>query len=200
MAAATPSRDPSPRVQRRKDRTRERIFDEAMRLFTEQGFEATTVAQISEAADIGKGTFFTYFATKQDVFYYHGEQVLQVVIDHDDTDAPAPERLRRAFEAAADWYEKHEPQARQMALARLTALPSNSPSPNRIKAQALLTEVVRAGIDSGEFRPLPVTDAVLALASAYFMPVAIWALGSGEVPLRERLLAQFDIVLAGLVA
>lgn len=200
MGHATPSRPRSDRVQRRKERTRERIFTEAMRLFTEQGFEATTVAQISEAADIGKGTFFTYFATKQDVFYYLGEQVLQTVLERDDPALPAGDRLRRALGSAADWFENHEPEARQMALARLSALPAQSSSPNRRRARELLAEILREGMQAGELRSVPEDDAVLAVASAHFVPVAIWALGPQGPPLRERMHAQLEIVLAGLAA
>ncbi len=195
-----PSRKPSARVQRRKDRTRERIVTEAMRLFTEQGFEATTVAQISEAADIGKGTFFTYFPAKQDVFSYLSEQVLQVVIEHDDPGQTAARRLRNGCEAAADWLEQHEPLARQMILARLRTFPASPPSPPRPRAHARRAAVIQAGVTSGEFRPIPVEDAVRAVASAYFMPTALWALGPQGAPLRDRMLAQVDIVLTGLAA
>ena len=51
----------SDRVSRRRAQTRERIFIEAMRLFAERGFDRVTVADITEAADVGKGTFFTHF-------------------------------------------------------------------------------------------------------------------------------------------
>lgn len=200
MGDARPPRPRSDRVQRRKERTRARIFTEAMRLFTEQGFEATTVAQISEAADIGKGTFFTYFATKQDVFYYLGEQVLQTVLEQDDPALPAADRLRRALAVAADWFDDHESEARQMVLARLSALPAQSPSPNRRRARRLLAEVLRDGMRAGELRSVPEDDAVLAVISAYFVPVAIWALGPPGPPLRERMDAQLEIVLAGMAA
>lgn len=193
MAEAT-----SPRVQRRREATRARIFDVAMRLFIEQGIEATTVAQITEAADIGKGTFFTYFPTKYDVVFYLGEQVLQAVIDADAPTLTAPRRLHRAFDSAADWFEQNEAHARQLCLARLAALPMTSSSPNRARAAVLLREVVQAGIDAGDFRPIPPQDAVTALGSAFSAPLALWALDPESPPLRQRLHAQLDIVLAGL--
>ena len=62
----------SDRVSRRRAQTRERIFIEAMRLFAERGFDRVTVADITEAADVGKGTFFTHFPSKRDVFRYLG--------------------------------------------------------------------------------------------------------------------------------
>ncbi|HEX6682383.1 MAG TPA: TetR family transcriptional regulator [Candidatus Limnocylindrales bacterium] len=53
--------------ERKKEKTRRSIQQEALKLFARQGYEATTVDQIAEAAEISPSTFFRYFATKEDV-------------------------------------------------------------------------------------------------------------------------------------
>src|SRR5437868_7442598 len=53
------------RRERRREELRERIFQAAIELFIEQGFFNTTVEQITEVADVGKGTFFNYFESKE---------------------------------------------------------------------------------------------------------------------------------------
>ncbi len=55
------------RRQRRAAETRVRLFRCALQLFAERGFPNVTVEDITEAADVGKGTFFNYFESKDHV-------------------------------------------------------------------------------------------------------------------------------------
>ena len=55
------------RRERHREETRQRLFDAALKLFAERGYLETTVEDITEAADVGKGTFFNYFPTKEHV-------------------------------------------------------------------------------------------------------------------------------------
>jgi AcrR family transcriptional regulator len=56
--------------ERKKARTKAAIQQHAMRLFGQQGYQATTVEQIAEAAEVSPSTFFRYFGTKEDVVLY----------------------------------------------------------------------------------------------------------------------------------
>lgn len=58
---------PLSRRERKHAEIRARILAVALRLFGEKGLEAVTVEEIAEAADIGKGTVYNYFATKEDI-------------------------------------------------------------------------------------------------------------------------------------
>jgi AcrR family transcriptional regulator len=53
--------------ERKKAKTKAAIRGHAMRLFQKQGYQATTVEQIAEAAEVSPSTFFRYFPTKEDV-------------------------------------------------------------------------------------------------------------------------------------
>jgi AcrR family transcriptional regulator len=53
--------------ERKKAKTRAAIREHALRLIREQGYDATTVEQIAEAAEVSPSTFFRYYPTKEDV-------------------------------------------------------------------------------------------------------------------------------------
>ncbi|MFG3437841.1 TetR family transcriptional regulator [Nonomuraea sp. NPDC047897] len=68
MAAPTPTGDGSlPLRERKKLRTRRALADVALRMFTEKGFDATTVDELVDAVEVSKSTFFRTFATKEAV-------------------------------------------------------------------------------------------------------------------------------------
>src|ERR1700731_1009472 len=73
---ASVSTSPSDRRQRRSADIRERLFHGALELFAQKGFSETTVEDITEAADVGKGTFFNYFPSKDHILLAFGEMQL----------------------------------------------------------------------------------------------------------------------------
>jgi AcrR family transcriptional regulator len=80
--------------ERNRSRTATEIADAAVRLFEAQGFEATTVADIAEAADVSVRTFFRYFRSKEDVVFAGHEAHLAVLCD----------AVAQAARAGDDWH------------------------------------------------------------------------------------------------
>jgi AcrR family transcriptional regulator len=57
------------RRERKREQTRRIIAESAMRLFVERGFDAVTIAEVAEAADVAVNTVFNHFPTKEDLFF-----------------------------------------------------------------------------------------------------------------------------------
>lgn len=71
---------PPGRRERKKQQTRDSIAREGLRLFLANGFKATTIAQIAEAADVAESTIFLHFATKDDILFAgHAEEAAKLV-------------------------------------------------------------------------------------------------------------------------
>lgn len=60
-----PDQPPEPsRAARRAQKTRQRLLDSALTVFSERGVDATAIEDITEHADVGKGTFYRHFTDK----------------------------------------------------------------------------------------------------------------------------------------
>jgi AcrR family transcriptional regulator len=99
----TPNPPPAgSRHERRRTETRNRIADTALALFTERGYDAVTIAEIAEAADVAKQTVVNHFPAKEDLLLaWHRpvEADLIDVIDQLPLSTSLPEYLREELPA-----------------------------------------------------------------------------------------------------
>ena len=152
-----PTPAPPGRRERRKAETREKLFRTAMRLFAERGFFQTTTEDITTAADVGQGTFFNYFPSKEHILtVLSGRQIEKVKDAHreaETTKTPIREVLYGLMHAIAK-----EP-GRSQALTRslLAAFISNDEVRNLLRetlarGRGILAEIIAAGQQRGEIR------------------------------------------------
>ena len=124
---------PAGRRQRRAAETRLRLFRCALQLFADRGFSNVTVEDITEAADVGKGTFFNYFESKDHVLGVMAE--LQLA------------RVTEAVESAASGRRSIFSTLHHLFL-RLAEEPGRSPYLARaVVASFLASDVVRELIE-----------------------------------------------------
>ena len=65
----------------KKERTRQNIADTALRLFTERGYEQTTIEEIATQAEVGTRTLYRYYATKEDLVLGSTRPGLRQLVD-----------------------------------------------------------------------------------------------------------------------
>jgi AcrR family transcriptional regulator len=178
--------------QRTRDAVRAQIADVALVMFDEQGFDETTVDQITSAVGISPRSFFRYFASKEDVVLgdpmIYGEPVRQRLAQGLES-MPLWEALRWGFEAVIEIVESDP----EWAL-RATRVMIRSPSlraRNTEKHLAWMTvlEPLVAGAMSGpetdrHYQARAVTLCALTCLDAYS---AEWVHRGGDAPSRALL-------------
>ncbi|MHB1652733.1 MAG: TetR/AcrR family transcriptional regulator [Desulfitobacteriaceae bacterium] len=70
------------RRERKRRETQEKIFSSAMQLFRRQGVVGTSIEQITQQADVGKGTFYNYFSSKEAVVLEFSRRAYKDILAH----------------------------------------------------------------------------------------------------------------------
>ena len=183
-SAIAPPPNATGRRERRRRETREKIFRAALQLFASQGFFQTTTGQITEAADVGQGTFFNYFPTKQHVFAVLSEIQLRNVRDAraraESADTAIRPRLRSLLFALAS-----EPgKTRALARALFSAFFSNELVRDLIaktlsEGRKELTAIIAVGQKRGELRAdRKPAEIALAFQRTLAGTLLLWAMQS----------------------
>lgn len=85
----------------KKEKTRKAILKAAVRLFDQKGYEKTSIEELAREAGVGKGTIYTYFQTKTQIFYAFCEEQLEFVhaelASKTDPHAPIIEQIMTVF-------------------------------------------------------------------------------------------------------
>ena len=200
------------RRERKKDETRTRIFKAAVQLFHANGFEATTIDEITERADVAKGTFFNYFPRKESVLGYLSETQLAEAEEYAaellSDQGSARQKLVSLLQRIASIYEE-EPELSRFVVResmRRAYTPSDSV---HVHWHALLTRLLEHGRASGEFRRDVAADrAVYVLASVYMGTVFMWLMCQSDAQdcraetfdLQQELEGRLALVLDGLAS
>jgi AcrR family transcriptional regulator len=193
----------SDRRQRRSSQTRERLFRAALDLFAKHGFADTTVEDITNAADVGKGTFFNYFPSKDHILLAFAEMQLtklESIIDNlRHTNEPVPQFLRTLAVRMTEEPGRNPSLMRALLLANLSSTPVREGMRiNQTRGHKLLTEFVEIGQQRGELRKdLPAGDIAHVFRQTVFGTLLIWSL-YGDDSLSTRIRTSFDVLWQGL--
>jgi AcrR family transcriptional regulator len=192
---------PAPPRDRRKDRTRRVIQAEALRLFADKGFAATTIEEIAAAADIAPRTFFRYFPAKEEVVFWADYQpALASFVATRPGDEPAIQALRHGI---ADGLAAFYDQDRERLLERIKLAFRTPALHPRLRQQqagwaAAMTALLAARLGAPP-DDLEVRAVAAAIAAALFVAIEEWQAHDGQADLRMLIDRALGSVLAGPV-
>jgi AcrR family transcriptional regulator len=202
-AVRQPALPPTGRRERHRREIRERLFGAALRLFAERGFMETTVEDITEAADVGKGTFFNYFRTKEHVLATFGAERL-ASIDRALERAkkgPVLPVLRAMATDLVSQTTENPALLRAIYAAHASCAPVRSELRKRLEtARRSLAEIFAIAQERGEVRR-DISPAELArLTQIVLLGMSLaWALHP-DSSLRGTTQQAWDLFLPGLLA
>src|SRR5262245_34792789 len=193
------------RRERKKEETRERIFEAACKLFRDKGFEQTTIDEIAEKADVAKGTFFNYFPRKEAVLGYLSEIWLEEAerkaAEIVESSGPAAAGILEMFVDFAGFYEE-DPQLAQHIVAEAARRFTDGCDDICKRWDDLGVKLIQHLQRNGEVRSdLRPERAHEILGAVYHDTLMRWA-SAEEKPfaLKEELRARLSIAIEGLEA
>jgi AcrR family transcriptional regulator len=190
---------PTLRAQQKKA-TRGLLFDVAMRLYEQHGYDAVNVDDIVRESGVARGTFYFHYESKEDVLYEavrRGEVEIAARMAAVAPGRPLREVLQAACDGFADiWGGRRSliGEAGAVGMRRIVSAPAaRETEPLRVE----LVKHVERAVGSGELRSILPAQ---MLADVFLLDVfaALMAWGaSGEPPLSIVMPATIDLFLRG---
>jgi len=191
------------RRERRSAELRERLFRSALALFASKGYAETTVEDITEAADVGKGTFFNYFPSKEHILMAFGEMQLakleSVINAAQQSDQPMREVLRTLVMRMTEEPIRNPSIVRALLQANLSSVPVRDEM-LRIhdRNRALVGQLIRHGQLRGEIRTdLPAEEIAQVWRQIIFGTLMFWSL-VGDASLVARIEMAMRLLWDGI--
>ncbi len=195
----------SNRRERHSAERRQRLFHAALDLFAKKGFADTTIEDITNSADLGKGTFFNYFPSKEHILASFAQLQLNKLQAAADSAPTSPLPMRQFLQQLV--LEVTSDPARNPAIIRALLQANLSSEPVRqmmrethARATQLLAGIISVGQQRGEInRQLDPVEVAQTFRQSLLGTMLIWSL-FGDGSLASRLQTVLDIFWTGLAA
>lgn len=187
----------------KKIRTREAIISAAIKLFSEKGFEATTVEEIAKEAGVAKGTFFNYFKTKEAVVDEFERFSIFFEMNQLNSQNQIGPIAPRIISAIINLLQKVN-YTRSLRRATLQATLSSTRyleqhQESIQKFNELLVPLFQVGQERGEFTKRIPPQTLADLTIQMFIGVLThWCLGGGQDDLTTQIVLSFEVFFNGI--
>lgn len=180
------------RRERRKEETRQRLIEAALSLMQEKPFDQISVEEITERADVAKGTFFNYFPTKEHLLITYLQDMVDEVYDF--LESLQPETAESQWEVMRQvMHFIAERDGRSLAITRSMFAACCHSEPLRQMVSSMIQEATQhamlgfhKGQATGEYRS-DVSAEVLAHYAIRLYRICLmeWLMEQNETPLPE---------------
>jgi AcrR family transcriptional regulator len=181
------------RRERRKQEIHDRLRDAARTLFDQKGFEATTVDEICDRADVAQKTFFNHFPTKQHVV----REIAAAFVDdlgvlveeaRKQPGATTAQRLAHLFGRAGENAVRAGPRHKELLIEVVRVLQVDGSRPEQTRRfYAAFSSLLADGAAAGELTPDHDVAFLAEMVGGVFVAILLnWESADGY-PLREHL-------------
>jgi AcrR family transcriptional regulator len=184
------------------------IIEAAQKLFEQKGFEATSVDEIANAAELGKGTIYSYFKSKEEIYIAILEKGMEILKERMNCvvnePIPATEALIKLYDTFVNFLGERKSFIESMLnqsdapiLYRLGSL-ANGLKNRSPEWQELVSRVIERGIKDGEFQSFQVEQMAKIIIALIIGLIIQYETGQVEKDLNEYRDTVFLLVLKGI--
>lgn len=187
----------------KKKVTRSKLLQSSYELFAEQGYEATTIAQITERAGVAKGTFFNYFLSKENVL---AQLKTNITVEEALRLLKEPGPLTPHLYLLVHRLTEHLEGPRPLTLAIFQGVIGKTSAVERQNEQiaemkGAIVPLIQEGQRRGEFRSdLDPADMADMAVQTFFGALLYWGMGHGDEELARHMVHSFDYFFYRILA
>jgi AcrR family transcriptional regulator len=196
------------RREREQSVRRELIIETARRFFETKGFERTTVEEIAEKAELGKGTIYSYFQSKEQIYIAILEQDLTVLIEQIEQVSKNPNSAIETLQKMYDVYIRYHlerkgfveglfVQINQQQLFQFSELIAGLKRRASVLTDSI-AKVLRLGIAQGEFKVIDVDQTAQILIGVILGLIIHFEIGQTHSTLEDYKKPVFKMILDGI--
>lgn len=185
----------------KKEQTRMRIKEAALSLLAEQGYETTTIDQIAKLSGIAKGTFFNYFASKDELICdLQSVFVMNEIMKLKDKPGPLIPRVQMVIFSLVQQFPLNKPGTRALFQATFGSGPALEVHNQLLdEITQVLIPLIEQGQEGGELRKdMPASMIAQLALQTYIGTLIVWSMDDREEPINDQMALTFDLFFKGI--